>query len=139
MTKNMQMNKKKKPLTKNQLLVLEALRNANIALSAYSLLEALRDFGFRAPLQVYRALDTLIELGKVHRIESMNAFIACEHSLCESSDMTAFIICNECEKVSEVEDKELSDYMQIRAEKFGLFAPKTKVEFHGLCPGCFNN
>ena len=129
----------KNTLTKNQLLVLGVLNSAEMPLSAYSVLDALRDFGFRAPLQVYRALDTLIGLGKVHRIESMNAFIACEHSLCEASDMTAFIICNECEKVSEVEDKELSDYMQIRAEKFGLYAPKTKIEFHGLCPDCCNN
>ena len=129
----------KNTLTKNQLLVLGVLNSAEMPLSAYSVLDALRDFGFRAPLQVYRALDILIGLGKVHRIESMNAFIACEHSLCEATDMTAFIICNECEKVSEVEDKELSDYMQIRAEKFGLYAPKTKIEFHGLCPDCYNN
>jgi len=129
----------KNTLTKNQLLVLGVLNSAEMPLSAYSVLDALRDFGFRAPLQVYRALDTLIGLGKVHRIESMNAFIACEHSLCEASDMTAFIICNECEKVSEVEDKELSDYMQIRAKKFGLYAPETKIEFHGLCPDCCNN
>ena len=133
------MNEKKKPLTKNQLLVLEALRNANVALSAYSILDALREFGFKAPLQVYRALDGLIDLGHVHRIESMNAFIACDHSMCRISDMTAFTICQKCEKVSEVKDEELSDYVYLRAEKFGLYAPRTNIEFHGICTDCSNN
>ena len=128
----------KNALTKNQQLVLTILNKADMPLSAYSILDGLREFGFKAPLQVYRALDRLIELGKVHRIESMNAFIACEHSLCKVSDMTAFTICDKCEKVSEVKDKELSDYMHLRAVKFGLHAPKTNIEFHGLCSHCSN-
>ena len=128
----------KNALTKNQQLVLNVLYKADMPLSAYSILDGLREFGFKAPLQVYRALDRLIELGKVHRIESMNAFVACEHSLCKVSDMTAFTICDKCEKVSEVKDKELSDYMHLRAEKFGLHAPKTNIEFHGLCSHCSN-
>ena len=128
----------KNALTKNQQLVLTILNKADMPLSAYSILDGLREFGFKAPLQVYRALDRLIELGKVHRIESMNAFIACEHSLCQVSDMTAFTICEKCEKVSEVKDKELSDYMHLRAVKFGLHAPKTNIEFHGLCADCSN-
>ena len=136
--KNIQDNKEKKPLTKNQRLVLEALRNANIPLSAYSILDTLKKFGFKAPLQVYRALDGLIDLGHVHRIESMNSFIACDHSMCKISDMTAFTICQKCEKVSEVKDKELSDYMHLRAAKLGLFAPRTNIEFHGICTDCSN-
>ncbi len=128
----------KNALTKNQQLVLTILNKSDMPLSAYSILDGLREFGFKAPLQVYRALDRLIELGKVHRIESMNAFIACEHSLCQASDMTAFTICDKCEKVSEVKDKELSDYMHLRAEKFGFHAPKTNIEFHGLCSHCSN-
>ena len=126
----------KNALTKNQQLVLNVLNKADMPLSAYSILDGLREFGFKAPLQVYRALNRLIELGKVHRIESMNAFIACEHSLCKVSDMTAFTICDKCEKVSEVKDKELSDYIHLRAVKFGLHAPKTNIEFHGLCSHC---
>ena len=125
-------------LTKNQALVLKVLAKANTPLSAYSLLDELREHGLKAPPQVYRALDKLIEIGKVHRIESMNAFIACEHSLCEISHMTAFTICEKCEKVSEVKDTELSDYLNLRALEFGLSAPKTHIEFHGLCNNCLS-
>ena len=128
----------KHKLTKNQTLVLKILEKANTPLSAYSLLDKLREHGFKAPPQVYRALDKLMEFGKVHRIESMNAFIACEHTLCEISPMTAFTICQKCEKVSEVKDEELSNYINLRAEKFGLSAPKTNVEIHGLCINCLS-
>lgn len=64
-------------LTKNQLCVLEKLETASGPLSAYTLLDQLRERGFRAPLQVYRALDTLVKSGFVHRLESINSFVAC--------------------------------------------------------------
>ena len=54
-------------LTKNQLKVLEKLEAATGPLSAYTLLDQLREFGFRAPLQVYRAIDTRIKACFVHR------------------------------------------------------------------------
>jgi len=66
-------------LTRNQSLVFGALSRAEGPLSAYTILDQLRDDGFRAPLQVYRALDKLVETGMVHRLESLNAFVACSH------------------------------------------------------------
>ena len=128
----------KNKLTKNQTLVLNVLLKAGLPLSAYSILEKLRKHGFKAPLQVYRALEKLIDTGQVHRIESKNAFIACEHSLCEISQMTAFTICQRCEKVSEVMDEELSNYVNLRAEKLGISMTKTNIEFHGLCDRCLS-
>ena len=44
-------------LTNNEFLVMETLSNSNGALSAYTILDQLRESGFRAPLQVYRALE----------------------------------------------------------------------------------
>ncbi|MCC2690339.1 MAG: zur, partial [Rhizobiaceae bacterium] len=62
-------------LTRNQQLVLARLEAASGPVSAYGLLDQLRDDGFRAPLQVYRALEGLIKGGLVHRLESLNAFV----------------------------------------------------------------
>ena len=62
-------------LTKNQDLVLRTLNGADAPLSAYDILDRLRDDGLRAPLQVYRALEKLIEQGLAHRLESINAFV----------------------------------------------------------------
>jgi len=68
-------------LTKNQSLVFDILTKAEAPLSAYTILDKLRDQGFRAPLQVYRALDKLLEYGVVHRLESINSFVACAHPM----------------------------------------------------------
>ena len=86
-------------LTRNQLCVLERLETATGPLSAYTLLDQLREQGFRAPLQVYRALDTLIKGGFVHRLESLNAFVACCQPHCHTHDMIAFAICETCGQV----------------------------------------
>jgi Fur family zinc uptake transcriptional regulator len=68
------------------------------------LLDQLRDDGFRAPLQVYRALDTLMKGGLVHRLESLNAFVACAEPHDHSHRMTAFAICDTCGQVMEFSD-----------------------------------
>ena len=91
-------SKRSKELTKKQTLVMDLLKNNKVPLSAYDILDKLHDFGFRAPLQVYRALDKLIELGLVHRLETLNAFVACQHKNCESNykKTTMFTICEMC-------------------------------------------
>ena len=83
----------KQDLTKNQSLVLDALSGAHGPLSAYTILDQLRDHGLRAPLQVYRALEKLLEYGLVHRLESLNAFVACRHPHCGDDSTMAFAIC----------------------------------------------
>ena len=54
--------------------IMDALLASQRPLSAYDLLDRLRPTGVAAPLTVYRALDKLMRAGKVHRIESLNAF-----------------------------------------------------------------
>ena len=45
-------------------------------MKAYAILFNVQKKGIKAPLQVYRALDKLVEIGKIHKIESRNAFIS---------------------------------------------------------------
>lgn len=123
-------------LTRNQALVMDALSAASAPMSAYAILDRLRDEGFRAPLQVYRALKKLVEFGLVHRLESMNAFVACRHKGCESHDITAFTICQTCGKVAEVTDKKLAGQLDEIARKQGFMATKSTIELRGLCKAC---
>ena len=61
-------SKKSQSLTKNQKIVLNLLQNSGEALKAYSILDSLKKEGLKSPLQIYRALDKLVELGKIHKI-----------------------------------------------------------------------
>jgi Fur family zinc uptake transcriptional regulator len=123
-------------LTKNQAQVMDALLAADNPLSAYAILDLLRDKGLRAPLQVYRALDKLIEGGLVHRLESLNAFVACRHHHCASDALTGFMICDNCGHVEEILDLSLTNDLNVLAEKSHFALKKTILEMHGLCPAC---
>ena len=94
--------------------------------------------GLKAPLQVYRALDKLVEIGKIHKIESRNAFVACKNSNCVVSNATAFSICEGCEKVTEINNSKLSKYLGNFEDSSGMKYSKYNLEFFGLCKKCKN-
>ena len=123
-------------LTKNQKIVLDIIEKSSQPLKAYSILFDVKKKGINAPLQVYRALDKLVEIGKIHKIESRNAFVACKNSNCQVSKATAFSICESCEDVTEVSNLKLSKYLNNFADKSGMKYNKYNLEFFGLCKKC---
>jgi len=93
---------KENNLTKNQQIVLDLIEKSREPVKAYSILSNVKKKGIKAPPQVYRALEKLIEIGKIHKVESKNAFVVCKNTNCEVSNATAFSICQACEKVTEI-------------------------------------
>ena len=72
--------------------VLELVWQSHKPMGAYDLLPALAADGFNsAPPTVYRALDFLLDLGLVHRLASLNAFIGCTHTGHEHD--SCFLLC----------------------------------------------
>ena len=130
------MPQKQEYLSKNQQIVLSIIEKAKGPLKAYSILYNVQKKGIKAPLQVYRALEKLIEIGKIHKIESKNAFIACKNSDCEISKATAFSICESCEVVDEISDVKLSKYLSSFNHKKGMKFKRFNLEFFGLCKKC---
>jgi len=125
-------------LTKNQQIVLDLVEKSSEPLKAYSILFNVQKKGLKAPLQVYRALDKLVEIGKIHKIESRNAFVACKNSSCQVSKATAFSICENCEKVTEINNSKLSKYLTNFEDNSGMRYSKYNLEFFGLCKKCKN-
>jgi Fur family zinc uptake transcriptional regulator len=125
-------------LTKNQSLVLSVLQSSDQPLSAYTILDRLRSDGLKAPLQVYRALDKLLEAGRIHRLESMNAFVVCCHSKHGQIHprITAFEICEDCGKVNEFHDPTIDEALVSHARSSGFKIRTTTIEVHGLCGEC---
>ena len=126
----------KETLTKNQKIILDYIEKVNEPIKAYSILHNVQKKGIKAPPQVYRALDKLVEIGKIHKIESRNAFVACKNSSCQLSKATAFSICESCEEVSEISDNKLSKYLKSFQDKAGMKFKKYNLEFFGLCKKC---
>lgn len=121
-------------LSRNQSEILACLRKTGEPMSAYAILDRVREAGISHPPTVYRALNDLMQKGMVHRLQSRSAFIACGHGVCDGK--FAFAICRRCDKVVEIS---LSDEDQ--AALLGLAPDEIRpeqvtVEIAGLCARC---
>lgn len=123
-------------LTKHQALVLGALAREESPASAYTLLAQLQAEGLRAPQQVYRALDKLIEYGLVHRVETMNSFVACAHPHDHQHGLVVFAICDQCGHVDEFSDSAIERRLSGWSKDNGFRMGAATVELHGQCARC---
>lgn len=116
-------------------MIAAALRDAGRPVSAYELIDQLRGEAVLAPQTVYRALGRLIAEGQAHRLESLNAFVACRHM--KHSDETAvFAICETCGEVREFEHAEAIASLHAWAEQADFRIRHMTLELRGLCSAC---
>ncbi len=122
-------------LTPARACVLDALLEAHRAMSAYELLDRLREAGLGSqPPVAYRALDFLVENGFAHRIERLSAFVACTHA--GASHAAAFLICRVCRTVAEASLPQLEAGLEDCAAGQGFAVERAVIEAEGLCAGC---
>ncbi|MEM1315452.1 MAG: Fur family transcriptional regulator [Pseudomonadota bacterium] len=117
--------------------VLTILLESHAALGAYDVLERLRADGFgAAPPMAYRALDFLTEHGFAHRIEKLNAFVACGRLAGDATGAPAFLICRACRQVAETSAAPALAALAPAADALGFRPERVVVEIEGLCPAC---
>jgi len=118
--------------------VLGFVAAAGKPIKAYDLLELVREgegAGAAAPPTVYRALDFLLANGFIHKLESVNSFVACHHPNA-AQHSAPFLICDGCHKAVELEDENVVATLDAQARALG-FSPQTQtLEVHGLCAEC---
>lgn len=115
--------------------VLEILLQEHRALGAYTILDRLREGGFGSqPPVAYRALDFLVANGLAHKIEQLNAFIACVHP--RQTHAPAFMICRLCDAVAETHSSPARGALGDAARATGFRIERTVVEAEGICPTC---
>lgn len=115
--------------------VLELLLARNGPAKAYDLLDDLKLKQVNAkPPTIYRALEFLVRLGLAHRIESLNAFIACDMGACDRS--TVFLICEQCGAAVEVDAGHALVDLREAAGRAGFALKRTVIEAAGRCAAC---
>ena len=114
--------------------VFEYLLRDHKPMGAYEILDLLREDGLAStPPIAYRVLDFLMKEGFVHKIQGLNAFVACSHP--GSSHSPAFMICRKCEKVAEL-DKKVSGLNLEKSIPSDFSVEDTVVEMRGICTSC---
>ncbi len=123
-----------KPQTPRQQLIYDYLRKKKTALSAYDILDEFRDHGFRAPSQIYRVLNKLLEFGLIHKVESLSAYIACEQE--HDIGQSFLTICNGCGIVKEIPNASFVENLDKLDGLEGFTPQELVVEVKGRCSIC---
>lgn len=122
-------------LTPARAFALETLLESHRAMTAYELLDRLREAGLGGqPPVAYRALDFLVEHGFAHRIERLGAYVACSGS--EGAHPAAFLICRACRAVAEATLPMGAPELQSFAGASGFAVERVTLEAEGVCAAC---
>lgn len=115
--------------------VFAILLQRQYAVGAYDLLDELKQTEESAkPATIYRALEFLLDMGLIHKLESDNKFIACHHFGCHHP--VQFLICDECGNVQEIQSTGLHDKLDKQAQSVGFVVTRQTIEAHGRCAKC---
>jgi Fur family zinc uptake transcriptional regulator len=93
-----------------------------------------RNIGHLHPPTVYRALNELMQLGMVHRLQTDAAFIACGHGACDGK--FAFAICRDCQKVVEIPLSDAHETALLALAPEEIKAEQVTLELAGLRQHC---
>jgi Fur family zinc uptake transcriptional regulator len=123
-------------LTKLRRDVLQALADDHQAVGAYDVMARMAgpDQAAPAPISVYRALEFLEAHRLVHKIESLNAYVACRHG--HSGERTVLLICEACGMVAEIPGENAFKALDHEAGLQGFQPEKAIVELSGRCGRC---
>lgn len=114
--------------------VLKLVWRQHKPIGAYQLLELLQQNNRTAPPTVYRALDFLQQLGLVHRIASLNAYVGCSRP--HKPHDGQFLICEACHALAELDAPEITAAINQSAAVSGFKTARQTIEIMGLCPNC---
>ena len=125
-------------LTPARLQAYAELVSSERPLTAYELIAKLekRQKKKIAPLTVYRHLDFLITVGLVHRLESNQSYLPCDHP--EHAHESQYLMCTSCGHVDELESKRIENLLSKLADQHGFQPSNSVVEVTGLCGNCAN-
>ena len=121
-------------LSDNDQRVLSELQESGRPMSAYDVLDRVRSDAIRAPVQVYRAMAKLERHGLVHRVEALNAFVACsDHH--DGKHRPGFVVCRDCGAVREFEDPRIARIAR-QAAGADFSIERASLEILGRCGPC---
>jgi Fur family zinc uptake transcriptional regulator len=115
--------------------ILRILQTARGPMTAYEVLDAARKHAISAPPTVYRALNKLIEQGAAHRLETINAYVACVDPQ-HRHGVAVFAICRDCGNVEELEESDTLRRLRATADQRGFKIESAAIELKGQCRAC---
>lgn len=132
--------KKGARLTRLRKKILSLVWHSHRPLGAYQIMGLLEESSSRkkvAPPTVYRALDFLQEVGVVHKLHSLNAYLGSSRPF--DNQPTAFLICSECGFTEETPNKAMVQTINLLASQQRFKVTNQVIEIMGMCVHCRTN
>ena len=114
--------------------VLETIWKSHKPIKAYDILNELKGVGSEKPPTVYRALNFLLENGLIHKLNSHQSYIGCQHP--NTHDQCYFLSCEKCGEVSECCSSEIDDVFNLIVNKEKFIKTNIVCEISGTCAYC---
>ncbi len=111
---------------------------ADQPMGAYAIIQKLSEAQNRivAPPTVYRTLDFLVDNGFVVKIESRQAYVACDHLDHDHDHHGIVFSCTRCGRTMEVDSRPIDREIAALAERLGFAIERKVLEVDGLCEEC---
>ncbi len=108
-------------------------------MTAYDLLEQLKPHGIKAPPVVYRALDSLLKDGLVHKIKEISAFVACDCTKDHKHALSVLAVCSGCHSVEELHGHKVIHQLE-KLQDYGVrLAQNAVIELPIICNSCISS
>ena len=121
--------------TEPRRLTLQVIVESVQPIGAYDIIDAIGKIADKPkPTTVYRAIDFLQQQGFIHKIESLNAFVACHAG--HNHRGSQFVICNDCGNAEEIHLCNLPADLQKQLKQSGFDMAYWNTEIHGVCNDC---
>lgn len=120
-------------MTSSRLRTYELILEAGAPIKAYDVIDRFHPDGAAKPPTVYRALGFLEQMGLIHRIESLNAFVACDTR--EHHHTAGFLLCECCGQSREIALPAIPG-LEAGAATAGFKVSHITLEARGLCAVC---
>ena len=107
-------------------------------LGAYAIIQKLSESQNRivAPPTVYRTLDFLVDNGFVVKIESRQAYVACDHLGHDHDHHGIVFSCVKCGRTLEIDSRAVDSEMAAIAERLKFKVERKVFEVDGTCAEC---
>lgn len=118
--------------------VIDILAGSDQPLGAYAIIQKLSEAQKRpvAPPTVYRTLDFLLENGFVVKIESRQAFAACDHLGHGHDHHGMMFSCSSCGRAVEIDMPAVDREVAAAAERLHFRIARKVFEVEGRCDKC---
>ena len=123
-------------LTPLRRLILLIMWKSDKPLKAYDILNRLSKTKENAkPPTVYRVLDFLAKHEIIHKIQSINSYVICQHPH-QSVEAELLMVCDQCHLVTEVVDQDMHTLLAKITVNNHFIASHDVIEIAGLCDRC---